>query len=73
MKSHKTILLILVISTHIITGYVAGDRDFFNEELLLKPLPSHHVYVYFQFSTIWETAKRSQTCKSLEIKNYSST
>ncbi|XP_032675828.1 GPI transamidase component PIG-T isoform X2 [Odontomachus brunneus] len=36
-------------------------NDFFDEELMLKPLPSNHVYAYFQFTTIWETAKRVET------------
>ncbi|XP_025991634.1 GPI transamidase component PIG-T [Solenopsis invicta] len=31
-------------------------NDFFDEELMLKPLSNNHVYAYFQFSTIWETA-----------------
>ncbi|XP_012262616.2 GPI transamidase component PIG-T [Athalia rosae] len=29
-------------------------KDEFNEELMLKPLPSGHVYAHFQFTTIWE-------------------
>lgn len=29
-------------------------KDYFDEELLLKPLPSGHVYAYFQFTTLWD-------------------
>lgn len=36
-------------------------NDFFDEELMLKPLSSNHVYAYFQFTTIWETANRVET------------
>lgn len=36
-------------------------NDYFDEELMLKPLPSNHVYAYFQFTTVWETAKRVET------------
>lgn len=35
---------------------VFPQNDFFDEELMLKPLPSNHVYAYFQFTTVWETA-----------------
>lgn len=38
-------------------------NDFFDEELMLKPLPSNHVYAYFQFTTVWETTKQRNTCK----------
>lgn len=36
---------------------VSPQNDFFDEELMLKPLPSNHVYAYFQFTTVWETTK----------------
>ncbi|XP_060818183.1 GPI transamidase component PIG-T isoform X1 [Bombus pascuorum] len=36
---------------------VFPQNDFFDEELMLKPLPSNHVYAYFQFTTVWETTK----------------
>ncbi|XP_043600015.1 GPI transamidase component PIG-T isoform X1 [Bombus pyrosoma] len=36
---------------------VYPQNDFFDEELMLKPLPSNHVYAYFQFTTVWETTK----------------
>lgn len=29
-------------------------NDEFHEELVLKQLPSGHVYSYFQFTTLWE-------------------
>lgn len=43
--------------------YVSPQNDFFDEELMLKPLPSNHVYAYFQFTTVWETIKDVTTCK----------
>ncbi|XP_072758033.1 GPI transamidase component PIG-T [Anoplolepis gracilipes] len=36
-------------------------NDFFDEELMLKPLSSNHIYAYFQFTTIWKTAKYIET------------
>ena len=42
---------------------VSPQNDFFDEELMLKPLPSNHVYAYFQFTTVWETTKDKTTCK----------
>jgi hypothetical protein len=38
-------------------------NDFFDEELMLKPLSSNHVYAYFQFTTIWETTKHVEMRK----------
>lgn len=37
--------------------FVFPQNDFFHEELMLKPLPSGHVYAHFQFTTLWETTK----------------
>lgn len=48
---------------------VFPQNDFFDEELMLKPLPSNHVYAYFQFTTVWETTKDITTCKLQDI-NY---
>ncbi|XP_070153224.1 GPI transamidase component PIG-T isoform X2 [Polyergus mexicanus] len=36
-------------------------NDFFDEELILKPLSNNHIYAYFQFTTIWKTAKHRET------------
>jgi phosphatidylinositol glycan class T len=41
----------------------APQKDYFDEELLLKPLPSGHVYAYFQFTTIWEVESEATSCK----------
>lgn len=38
-------------------------NDFFDEELMLKPLSNNHIYAYFQFTTIWKTAKHVETRK----------
>lgn len=35
-------------------------KDSFHEELLLKPLPSGHVYAYFQFTTLWDVPFESE-------------
>lgn len=43
--------------------FVSPQNDFFDEELMLKSLPSNHVYAYFQFTTVWETAKETKACK----------
>uniref|UniRef100_A0A1B6C6L0 GPI transamidase component PIG-T n=1 Tax=Clastoptera arizonana TaxID=38151 RepID=A0A1B6C6L0_9HEMI len=39
----------------IVDGHCLSIKDSFHEELLLKPLPSGHVYSYFQFTTLWKT------------------
>nr|XP_033342210.1 GPI transamidase component PIG-T isoform X1 [Megalopta genalis] len=40
---------------------VSPHNDFFDEELMLKPLSSNHVYAYFQFTTVWEAPKEIKT------------
>lgn len=47
--------------------FVFPQNDFFHEELMLKPLPSGHVYAHFQFTTLWETTKDITTCKLQDI------
>lgn len=42
-----------IISIHL--AFCVFQEDHFYEELLLKPLPSGHVYSYFQFTTVWNT------------------
>ncbi|EFN64949.1 GPI transamidase component PIG-T [Camponotus floridanus] len=42
-------------------------NDFFDEELMLKPLSSNHIYAYFQFTTIWETAKHIEALQHLHL------
>ena len=32
------------------------SKDTYEEALLIKPLPSGHVYTHFQFKTIWNDA-----------------
>jgi phosphatidylinositol glycan class T len=39
------------------------SKDFFDEELLLKPLPSGHIYAYFQFTTVWDVEFEATSCK----------
>lgn len=40
-----------------------NDNDFYNEELLIKPLANDHVYAYFQFTTIWNVELEQNSCK----------
>ncbi|KAF7386469.1 hypothetical protein HZH68_013601 [Vespula germanica] len=54
MKSSRVYLLISI-SVLFIINSVYTHLDSFDEELFLKPLPSSHVYAYFQFTTIWKT------------------
>ncbi|XP_020296984.1 GPI transamidase component PIG-T [Pseudomyrmex gracilis] len=35
-------------------------NDFFDEELMLKPLSTNHVYAHFQFTTIWKTTNHAE-------------
>ncbi|KAK7869914.1 hypothetical protein R5R35_013707 [Gryllus longicercus] len=41
-------------------GQCLVQKDRFDEELLLKPLPSGHVYAYFQFTTVWDAPSGPQ-------------
>nr|CAD7571014.1 unnamed protein product [Timema californicum] len=45
-------IILLVFCMYITFGI--SQKDYFDEELLLKPLPSGHVYAYFQFTTLWD-------------------
>ena len=41
-----------------------AKKDVFHEELLLKPLPTGHVYAHFQFTTVWNVDIRdSKACE----------
>lgn len=43
--------------------FIFCQNDFFDEELMLKPLSNNYVYAYFQFTTVWETTKDVKMCK----------
>ncbi|XP_076236660.1 phosphatidylinositol glycan anchor biosynthesis class T [Calliopsis andreniformis] len=58
MKCFTVSLLIFTLVS--IVNFVFSYNDFFDEELMLKPLPSNHVYAYFQFTTVWETTKQAK-------------
>lgn len=49
---------------------VSPHNDFFEEELMLKPLSSNHVYAYFQFTTVWEAPKESKICEFEDLIKY---
>lgn len=53
------VTLYILLFTNLINSITCNNpyNDFFNEELMLKPLSSNHIYAYFQFTTIWKTAK----------------
>ncbi|XP_075212777.1 phosphatidylinositol glycan anchor biosynthesis class T isoform X2 [Lycorma delicatula] len=53
MKLCYYLSLILAICVKIV--FCVIQEDSFYEELLLKPLPSDHVYSYFQFTTLWDS------------------
>lgn len=57
------LLSLLLIVTNVI-NIVSTHSDSFDEELLLKPLPSGHVYAYFQFTTLWHIPKNSPARES---------
>ncbi|KAL2711512.1 GPI transamidase component PIG-T [Vespula squamosa] len=61
MKSSKVYLLISVSVLLGIINSVHTHVDSFDEELFLKPLPSSHVYAYFQFTTIWKSLNTPQS------------
>ncbi|OAD62487.1 GPI transamidase component PIG-T [Eufriesea mexicana] len=58
MHSEISLLFSIFIS---FIKFASSQNDFFDEELMLKPLPSNHVYAYFQFTTVWETTKDINT------------
>lgn len=48
-----SVLFLLLTFTDVLSGYVYDNE--FKEELLVKPLPSGHVYSHFEFTTTWAT------------------
>ncbi|XP_031832709.1 phosphatidylinositol glycan anchor biosynthesis class T [Nomia melanderi] len=58
MHLYTPLLLFVLLN---IIKIVSPHNDFFDEELMLKPLSSNHVYAYFQFTTVWEAPKESKT------------
>ncbi|XP_015434008.1 PREDICTED: GPI transamidase component PIG-T, partial [Dufourea novaeangliae] len=57
--SHLNLSLFFIVFS--IIKIVSPYNDFFDEELMLKPLSSNHVYAYFQFTTLWEAPKEAKT------------
>ncbi|XP_053974232.1 GPI transamidase component PIG-T [Hylaeus anthracinus] len=58
MYSYALVLFLILVG---IIRPIYSHNDYFDEELMLKPLPSSHVYAYFQFTTVWETSKEAKT------------
>jgi len=52
MLLFSVILSLTVLKTWANQSNIA--KDSFHEELMIKPLPSGHVYAYFQFTTLWD-------------------
>lgn len=44
-------------------SYCYVNSEQFHEELFIKPLPSNHLYTYFQFTTLWDSELNKETCK----------
>ena len=62
---------VLLITTLIYSNCAAESyEDSFSEELFIKPLPTSHLYSYFQFTTKWDVNPEETKCKS-EKKNSS--
>ncbi|CAK9819963.1 GPI transamidase component PIG-T [Anthophora plagiata] len=59
MYSKLPVLFFVLIG--VIVEFASSQNDFFDEELMLKPLQSNHVYAYFQFTTVWETTKDTKS------------
>ncbi|GLH16315.1 Uncharacterized protein GBIM_20616 [Gryllus bimaculatus] len=59
-KLLKIVCFILVPFWILNVGQCLVQKDRFDEELLLKPLPSGHVYAYFQFTTVWDAPSGPQ-------------
>ncbi|KAJ8865834.1 hypothetical protein PR048_033356 [Dryococelus australis] len=51
---HQVVIVYVMLAGVVITTFGSVQKDFFDEELLLKPLDSGHVYAYFQFTTLWD-------------------
>lgn len=46
------------------SSFSCASKDEYHEELLIKPLPTGHVYTYFQFTTLWDVdIKDHEACK----------
>lgn len=54
MELDFKILFVISINVCLVRSLISND--IFHEELYMKPLPSGHVYSYFQFTTIWNTS-----------------
>ncbi|XP_011301935.1 GPI transamidase component PIG-T [Fopius arisanus] len=55
----KAVVLFVIVLINLGTSR-AIYNDSFDEELLLKPLASGHVYAYFQFTTLWRVQRDSK-------------
>lgn len=63
MHSSHILVTLSLIGIVKIARCSSDTNDIFDEELMLKVLPSGHVYAHFQFTTLWQTDIEQQTCK----------
>ncbi|XP_034944073.1 GPI transamidase component PIG-T [Chelonus insularis] len=55
------LIWLIIAGLYLVNESVALNNDYndsFDEELFIKPLPSGHVYAYFQFTTLWNITKQ---------------
>jgi len=62
--------IVLVICTITCRGAEYDYKDSFSEELFIKPLPTGHLYSYFQFTTKWDVNPEETKCKYFDSKCY---
>lgn len=60
MEFDLKVLFLISIEVCLVRSLIINDK--FHEELYMKPLPSGHVYSYFQFTTVWNTSFEFNTC-----------
>ena len=46
-----------------------ATEDTFHEELIIRPLPTGHVYAHFQFTTVWRVDVEDP--KACKLQNFS--
>jgi phosphatidylinositol glycan class T len=63
MKAVLVAFASVALFVHSISCTSVPWKDYFDEELLLKPLPSGHIYAYFQFTTVWDVEFEANSCK----------
>ena len=55
----RFVSLLLLLGT---LNIVKASSETFSEELFIKPLPTGHLYSYFQFTTKWDVNPEETKC-----------